>query len=59
MLFAEPASQYTENATELTVDARFGEAFHVKTRRFVVIRADTSSCSAMLVAHNIASHVYP
>jgi len=47
MLYPEPAGNFETTSTEITFDARFKEPFHVKIRRFVVIREGSVSCTAM------------
>lgn len=47
MLYAEPAGQLGSAASMVTYDAQYGEAFHVKPRRFVVVFEGTNSCTCM------------
>ncbi|KAK5123700.1 hypothetical protein LTR85_002336 [Meristemomyces frigidus] len=48
-LHSESAGRFTGASTDITYDSRFGEAFHIKTRRFVVIREGESACSAIAI----------
>jgi len=49
MLYPEPAGNFETTSTEITFDARFKEPFHVKIRRFVVIREGSVSCTAIAI----------
>lgn len=47
MLYPEPAGANADNSTDLSYATKLGERFHIKTRRFIVIRENDSSCTAL------------